>query len=266
MKINVFSAVSTLITCLFFPVSSFAEINGVLSLNDTDWGYELVTDPVRAGEVSQRFEVRDGDCGIDSYSGWSDCDNDRERSEISLNESWTYGEDQWIGYSIFVPERFATSMRVATTVGQVHQRGGPTGTAGGYASQPPVFQLDMKAGEFFLRVHLLSGDENNVTNDVVDFELLPLDEMRGRWTDIAVNFDTSHEGGSLTVYVNGRRLAEYSGWIEFIPNDYFFKYGIYRTFVSRHGAPMPTQVLYIDEVRFGNSLFDVLVSERNPID
>ena len=37
--------------------------------------------PVRAGEKSIRFEVRPGDCGYNE--DWNDCDNDRERHELS---------------------------------------------------------------------------------------------------------------------------------------------------------------------------------------
>ena len=48
-------------------------LTGVRSLSTASWGYSVVSDIVRAGKESQRFEVRPGDCGEDS--GWSDCDN-----------------------------------------------------------------------------------------------------------------------------------------------------------------------------------------------
>ena len=37
--------------------------------------------PVRAGEMSMKFEVRPGDCGK-SKGGYSDCKNDAERWEL----------------------------------------------------------------------------------------------------------------------------------------------------------------------------------------
>ena len=37
------------------------------SLNNTAWGYQKVTSPVRAGEIAQRFELRAGDCGSDEH-------------------------------------------------------------------------------------------------------------------------------------------------------------------------------------------------------
>ncbi len=40
-------------------------LTGERSLSTTSWGYSVVSDIVRAGKDSQRFEVRPGDCGED---------------------------------------------------------------------------------------------------------------------------------------------------------------------------------------------------------
>ena len=58
--------------------------------------FELVSSPhpVRYGKKSERFEVRDGDCG------GSDCTNPRYRSEIGVNPRKTkarIGQDIWYG-------------------------------------------------------------------------------------------------------------------------------------------------------------------------
>ena len=59
-----------------------------------DYGMQIVSKaegfPVRHGEKSIRFEVRMGDCNPDhtqEKDGWSDCDNDRERHELSASSS-----------------------------------------------------------------------------------------------------------------------------------------------------------------------------------
>jgi hypothetical protein len=246
--------------------SSSGRLAGERSLSNTPHGYAIVSDVVRAGSQSQRFEVRPGDCGTDRWSDWNDCENDRERSEIGLDRRWTYGSDTWIGFSVFLPPDFQTSSRVRTTVGQIHQQGGPSGSANGLPSFPPLMQLEMLGDRYFLRTHILSGDRNSVVNNVRDFGLVSINEMRGRWTDIAINFNTSDGEEVLTVFVNGQRRAQLKNWINFIPERYFFKYGIYRSFVSRNGAPMPTQVLYIDEVRMGSSLEEVSVNVNSPVD
>ncbi|WP_282153982.1 heparin lyase I family protein [Ruegeria atlantica] len=219
---------------------------------------------VRAGKWSQRFEVRAGDCGSDH--GWSDCQTDRERSEITLNKRWTYGTDQWIGFSVFLPNDFKSSNKVRTTVGQIHQKGGPSGQAGGFKSNPPVVQLEMKGNQYFARVHILSGGAKNVKGSDKRFELASIAAMRGRWTDVVLHFDTKGGNEVLEVYINGQRKAYISDWLRFHPKNYSFKYGIYRSFVSRHNGPMPTQVLFFDEVKMGNKPSKVQVNTKRPVD
>lgn len=241
-----------------------ARLPGRRSLNDTSYGYRIVEDPVRAGQESQRFEVRPGDCGADP--GWSDCDNDRERSEIALNDRWSYGTDRWIGFSVYLPVDFQTSKLVNTTVGQIHQRGGPSGTAGGLPSFPPLLQLEMKGDAYAANVHLLSGSASDVRNDNRIFHLSDLTEMRGRWTDILIHFDTAGGRQRLEIFVNGAKKAELADWIVFRPQEYYFKFGIYRSFVSRHGGPMPVQILYFDEVKMGRSRADAEIDPARPVD
>ena len=63
--------------------------------------------PVRSGKESIRFEVRSGDCELDNDdSNWNDCENDRERHELSAGkkiDSMTKGE-YWFSWSIYFPE------------------------------------------------------------------------------------------------------------------------------------------------------------------
>lgn len=263
---TLFGLCAFLAACI--SVAGTGRLAGERSLSDTKHGYAVVDDVARAGFMSQRFEVRAGDCGasIGLRGVWSDCENDRERSEFSIDKRWTYGENIWIGFSVFLPEDFKTSSNVRTTVGQIHQRGGAAGTAGGFPSFPPLFQLEMKGDRYFLRVHMLSGDVNNVRNGVRDFNLTDVSKMRGQWTDITINFNTEGDIELLQVFVNGVRRAKIEDWIVFKPESYYFKYGIYRSFVSRNISPMPTQVLYIDEVRIGSDMASVLVNSDRPVD
>ncbi len=253
-----------LIGCLLGTVATAERLDGSRSLSETEYGYSISADVARLGRVSQRFEVRPGDCSNDA--NWSDCDNDRERSEFSVDYSWQYGNDIWIGYSIFLPSDFETSNRVRTTVGQIHQAGGPTGEAGGLRSFPPMMQMEMRRNQYYMGVHILTGSADNVYDITRDFNLIEVSQMRGRWTDIVIHFDTSNESELLEVFVNGEKKASIADWINFKPGGYYFKYGIYRSFVTRHGGPMPTQVLYIDEVRLGKSLESVSPDENRPVD
>ncbi|WP_299146861.1 heparin lyase I family protein [uncultured Tateyamaria sp.] len=230
-----------------------------MKYNTTPHGFIKVRERTRLGKRAQRFEVRAGDCGWDD--GWSDCDNDRERSELYVAKDWKHGTDQWIGFSIYLPADFKTSSRVRTTVGQVKMKGGPTGFAGGFPSEPGVFQMEMKGNRYFLRVHVLSGPFDNVRNDIKDYNLASIDELRGKWTDFAVRVNTRTAPGTIEVFKNGQGVARHAFNQNYAPKAYYFKYGVYRSFVSENRAPMPTQVVYFDEVRLGRS-YDKVAVER----
>lgn len=257
-------AVAALIVMVSQSPALAGRLAGVRSLNDKPHGYAITREIARAGRYSQRFEVRAGDCAAEG--GWSDCRNDRERSEIRLVERWPYGANRWFGYSVYLPADFQTSQEVRTTVGQIHQRGGPSGKALGLPSFPPLMQMEMRGDSFYMGVHLLSGDAGSVKNSVSELPVAKISQMRGRWTDIQIHFDTSGKRQLLEVFANGEKKGEIRDWINFRPKDYYFKYGIYRSFVSRHGAAMPTQILYIDEVKTGSSRRAVSVDEKAPVD
>lgn len=233
------------------------------SLSDAPYGYQLINAPVRAGDMAQRFEVRPGDCGEDP--GWSDCDNDRERSEVTVQESFRPGAVRWLAYSIYLPSDFYSSPRVATTMGQIHQRGGPSGNARGLPSFPPLLQNEARGNRFSTCLHILSGPADNVRDTCREFQLATINEMRGRWTDFMIMLDT-RGGGVLEIYVNGEPRVRTDNFIRFQPEEFYVKYGIYRSFVSRHGGPMPTQIAFYDEVRLGPDRASVEVSSERPVD
>jgi len=257
---------------LAFACSCLAAVNpaqasrlaGERSLSNTPYGYALVSQPVRAGNRAQMFEVRAGDCAKDP--GWSDCDNDRERSDFRVAKGLPYGKETWIGFSVYLPQDFYVSNSVNTTVGQVHQKGGPSGTARGLPSFPPLLQLEMRGKTYSAGVHILSGSSTDVRDQVKYFTLASLSGMRGKWTDIAIHLDTSSGTQLLEILVNGKRKAKIADFIQFVPREYYFKYGIYRSFVSKEKRPMPTQTLMIDEVKFGARFDQVAPDPAKPVD
>lgn len=254
----------TLAAVMVSGCQSTGSVSGSRSLSSTLHGYSLTSEIVRAGDQSQRFEVRAGDCGAEP--GWSDCTNDRERSEIRVLKRWTYGSNQWIGFSVYLPEDFKTSSKVNTTVGQIHQLGGPTGTAGGLKSYPPLMQMNLKGSTYSMCVHILSGSTTNVRDECNFLKIMDIADMRGTWTDLVINLDTSDDKQRMDVYANNKKVASISDWIKFRPRHYYLKYGIYRSFVSKHPGPMPTQILYIDEVKMGDTRESVRVNTQLPVD
>jgi Polysaccharide lyase len=239
------------------------------SLNDKPYGWTQVSkpEPVRAGALAQRFEVRGGDCGAEN--GWSDCANDRERSEFYSRRRFGMGEEVWIAWSVFFPKDYWDSTDFHTVVGQIHQEGGTRG-------MPPLAQLVTERGSLSIMYHELDGTPYNIEDYGIKTDLVRLDAIKGRWTDVMIHVNFSKADGFLEVYIDGKKKYDlhreamiknqrvgYSvifykntDFIVFEPQNFYFKYGIYRNFISnytnRTGQPVPTQILYYDEVRVGS--------------
>jgi hypothetical protein len=215
------------------------------SLNIKRYGYKRVfaPHPIRAGISSERFEVRPGDCYWNT--GWSDCDNDRERSELSEEEPYSsVGQEYWYGWSIFIPNNYPNVYPTKTALGQFHQmHGGP----------PPVM-FQNSSGGYWLDINQMHGGY---------YPLIPKEEFRGRWHDIVVHARWSkNDDGFIKVWVNDVLKASHSGALTRHSYPIYFKYGVYRSFLSRYKLAqnvdsVPTQVAYFDEVRKGKSREDV---------
>jgi len=209
------------------------------SLNDRPWGIVQVdknSGPVDRGRISERFEVRQGDCG--AQPGWSDCAMDRERSEMSELKPYTQlRQPIWYAWSIWFDNSWPDISPVTTTIGQFHQRD---------QSVPAVLFIQ-RDGRYFLRLESAKDlyPNNNVRTLLTD------QELRGRWHRVVV-FAVWSTGsdGILQVWINGKQRLDHRGPNTVNTTPVYFKYGIYRSFVSRT-PNRPPHVLYIDEVRKG---------------
>ena len=108
--------------------------------------------------------------------------------------------------------------------------------------------------------------DNQTAGHTVEMRrLLTDEEMRGKWTDIVVHARWSDgSDGFFRVYVNGADKAKYtwSGPTKSKGKAVYFKFGVYRSFMSRYkrandGAEAPGQIVYFDEVRRGRTRSDV---------
>jgi hypothetical protein len=223
--------------------------------NDHNFQYIKDKTKARAGKYYQRFEVRDGDCfGDDS---WNDCENNRERVEFSSKPQQRPVKKQCYGYSLMLSKDFIDTHPTNTSLGQVHQTGGPTGTAGGLASFPPLIQIDARLGGLHFNWHKLSVSETNVIDRSYYYELKRLRNMKEVWTDISFCLDFKNE--RMDVWVDGvQKVKILKSPIFFKPKEIYFKHGIYRNLISKYkelkNRKMPTQVVFYDEVRRGKSI------------
>ncbi len=90
----------------------------------------LPGEPVRLGKTSERFELREGDCG------GSDCENARYRTEIKEENRVVearLGQDIWYGWSFYNANIAAVTRdrSLGTVIGQWKPEG----------EQPPVFRI-----------------------------------------------------------------------------------------------------------------------------
>lgn len=254
-----FKGIILVITGLFITGCVSTSVKPVKrSLSSTSWGYQMVSKPhpVYLGEKSQRFEVRAGDCG--KTPDWSDCDTDRERSEVTSDRAkFIPGREYWVSYLLYLPEDFETSKYVNATLGQIHMRGGFKGTAGGFKSFPPLLQLEAKGEYYTACFHMLSGSSGSIRDYCHNSRISDIESLRGKWNRVTLNLKGKASAPELVIFLNGKQIAEFEQVLPNAPREYYLKYGIYRSFVSRNGGPMPTQIAYYDEVKVGKTREEV---------
>ncbi|MDB4822973.1 polysaccharide lyase [Candidatus Pseudothioglobus singularis] len=204
--------------------------------------------PVRAGNKSLRFELRDGDCNDPPPPAHNDCKTDRERFELSAEDIYS-GEEWWYAWSIFIPKDFINISPAYLSLGQFHLEPTPEGD--------PCCNLSLRnrRGGYHLQ---------NPINNFDEQQLLTHSEMVETWNDILINLKLSKkDNGFIKLWLNDKLVYEYQG-PTLTKNSKFvsFKFGIYRSFISwflnqskrlYNISKLPTQVIYYDEVRVGKS-------------
>ena len=99
--------------------------------------------------------------------------------------------------------------------------------------------------------YYLDEQTSGYTNNYI--LLIPRSELKGKWHQIEVNVGWSRNSdGFFKVWVNGEQKANYTGRT-ITANEAIFRYGIYRSFISRYisryGNPVPTQIVYYSNIR-----------------
>ena len=184
------------------------------------YGFQIVNKedgyPVRAGNKSIRFEVRDGDCGKDDDGEWSDCKGDRERHELSGGESKMSSGEYWFSWSLYFPEEHQNLWPLSNNYGQFHQKKGP-----------PVFMFkELRGGYHVVRT---IGDV-----DYDERRLIRNDDIKNKWHDILINVKWSKkDDGFFKVWVNEKLKYDYRGPTKTLKYVYQ-KFGIYSTGVTRY--------------------------------
>lgn len=223
----------------------------VRSLNDKTYGYQQVADPVLAPgnkpdastTVVERFEVRPGDCGGENAI---DCGRDRERSELSeRGDRNPQGSSYWYGWSLYIPDNFANVAPTKVALGQFHQEG-----------SHPAWMFEIDQSGYHIDNHVAGSKPRYHT-------LINDDVLRGRWHDITVYAHwTAGSDGILQVWADNILKFDYHG-PTMTADKVYFKYGLYRSFVSRYQNAnetdkVPAQTVYFKNVKRANSRSELL--------
>lgn len=214
------------------------------------YGFQVVdgkTGPgPRFGKKFIKFEVRPGDCG--NNGGWDDCANDRERHELSQTKALQkHGDEYWYSWSIFVPKDTPNITPTKVHLGQFHQK---------------------KNNVLWLMSWSYSGYkiDNQVPGNGRTVEarnIIPRESYQGKWQDILIHVRWSHnDDGFFKIYHNHDLKYEHQGQTIAKGDRSFFKFGIYRSFISRYKnlkgvKEAPKQIVYYDEVHRNRSLAKV---------
>ncbi len=234
-------------------------------------------EPVRRGEVSERFELRPGDCG------GSDCAGNRARAEIREQVSATparLNRDIWYGYSFLNVTMGAASRETS--------RGGIFGQWKLSGDQPAIFRIaQQSAGEgnwaacnpAFCSTQLgdpaddmvieledmrLAAGWGPAQNNGAICRLFNMAQMRGQWVDIVINTNfANNSNGYLRVWVNGQLKCNYFGRLV-SPQSFMAKgtdpshrRGIFATNTRRWAKDSGAMVAYYDEFLTGQVRSDV---------
>ena len=182
--------------------------------------------PVRAGNKSMRFELRDGDCNDPPAPHWNDCKTDRERFELSGKDMFD-GEEGWYAWSIFIPKDYVDIETGATDLGQFNLEPGED------PDPCCVFTINKKKSGYELELNILKS--NKWTHKSVALNLSD-EEMSGNWSDFIINFKWSKkDDGFIKLWLNNELVYEHSG--QNFSKDTeatYFKFGIYRSALSRY--------------------------------
>lgn len=201
------------------------------------------------GTRAERFVLKAGDCPTNN----GDCGSDRERIEFfeKGNAQPVGGREVWLAWSVMLdpgtPPRLATNL----VLGQFHQRG----------DSGPALMFQVIDGRYGIKMTDPFRRDDDPMNPLPDFrnvDFKPLANMRGRWTRVMVNAKWSRgEDGFIRIWMDGRPVWRYDGPTVNANDPVYFKYGVYRSFVSKCGGPCPELTAYYRDVKRGTSQAEV---------
>ena len=207
-----------------------------------------LSDKSIVGDKSFRFEVNHGECG--QGSTWSDCGNERERSELHhkwkgdqfgkpKKEQWK--KEKWYRFFVFIPKDHNILAPSQTSIIQ-WMRINPPKVIVMFRYHHGGLYFDMNGGTFLPDAfYHLKYDK----------------DMREQWTEILfnTNWHPDKDKGFMKVWIDGRMKIDYKGVAYYKSKKEFnLRFGIYSSSLDRYRAAFneiihKKRVIYFDGVK-----------------
>ena len=200
------------------------------------------------GGKSFRFEVNHGECGQEPK--WSDCENERERSELyykwknnefgkAKNEQWK--KEKWYRFFVFIPKKHNNLAPSSTSIIQ-WKRLKPSRVIIMFRYHHGGLYFDMNGDTFAPGVY---------------YHLKYDKDMREKWTEILfnTNWHPDKNKGFMKVWIDGKMKVDYKGVANAkIGNELNLRYGMYSSSLDRYRKAFnetkhKKRVIYFDGVR-----------------
>lgn len=206
----------------------------VRSINSTKSSYVVIADPTgkSTSQKIEKFELKNGTCS--KIPEWDDCKNDRERIELKQKKS-VITDSQTIRYEwkFYLDKQFPDVWPVKLSIAQFYDD---------KADRPIwMFQINQHG----LQIENLTTGKSSLDT------LLSAEELKGQWQHIELEVHWAKDkSGLFNVWVNKVQKLSYKG-PTIKSGSYFFKYGLYRSFLKRWTKKqmIPDQVIYFSDLK-----------------
>ena len=199
-----------------------------------------VSDFAIIGKKSIRFESNHGECGFES--NWSDCENDRERTELYYKTK-SPKKEIWYKFYIYLPKDYNSVAPAKMSLIQ-------------FSIEDPFAVLVMfnqtHAGLTFNRHFALHGDSNENAYIV----LKPNEELFGSWTEIIFNSNWHPDPikGFMKVWIDGKLKIDFKGRSYGIGKKFSLRYGLYSSYLKNYRLTQgkeihPQRIIYFDGIK-----------------
>lgn len=191
------------------------------------------------GAFVERFEIRGGDCG--RTNGYDDCAHDREHIGWNEEGSTPLGQEVWYSFSLMMPTNERNMKDIDTILAEFR----PTGPG------QINLSIELQQGQLVAVVGSITVEQED------DMEPPPVAKWQslgvlkpGAWYHFVLRAIWSRDAaqGRLTLFRNDTQVMDFKGINTAFKKAVHMQYGLYRPFVGDFGGPVPTQIIFFDNV------------------